>query len=74
MSYGRQFLAPIHFMHEHRASPGPPTSWAREKLGPTYNEDLGLPLLLEPIASKDWKILFLIAEANCSLAAATDRA
>ena len=35
MSYGRQFLAPIHFMHEQRASPGPPTSWAREKLGPT---------------------------------------
>ena len=56
LSYSRQFLAPIHFKHEHRASPGPPTSWAREKLGPTLVGDLSLPLLLEPIASKDWKI------------------
>ena len=48
--------------------------WAREKQEPTENGDLSLPSLLKPIASKDWKILFLPADANCSLAAATDRA
>ena len=52
----------------------PPSLWAREKQEPTENGDLSLPSLLKPIASKDWKILFLPADANCSLAAATDRA
>ena len=67
-------LAHIHFEHEHGAFQGPPSLWAREKQEPTENGDLSLPLLLKPIASKDWKILFLPADANCSLAAATDRA